>query len=451
MRRRGAFDPVWREGLSSSSFERAIRLSDRGGSARRESSGYSSTAIRWNRSAPPSATVASGPAAAQRRPRPSATRRSRSTGSTTPWSTSSTASRSRANCSRLMTNPGTSPTRIGSRPRERRMATISAVTAGSVAAPAMSSTIEKADGGLKKCVPSSRDGSRSSAAISPMRRDDVLVAGLRAAKPPAPSASSRCFSSSSSGSDSTTRWAPAAASPAERRQDTPSLPTRARATSRGIRSELVTRTSWPARAYSPARAAPIRPIPRTATRSGRGGVTPAAGASPAPTRARPTVRGGPSRPSSGSRGRRSCRALKTSAMPVAHASAGKPSDFSKRTSQSSGSAASVTKYAVSVSTTANRRFRRRMRSKADNDSPVLDADVVPPQPDLSQGEALPRRDVKFHPVPRDTRRPRRRRSTPASSRAPRWRPGSRSSSGPRRAGRSDAGRCSAAHGARRRC
>ena len=86
-------------------------------------------------------------------------------------------------------------------------------------------------------------------------------------------------------------------------------------------------------------------------------------------------------------------------MLVAHASAGKPSDFSNRTSQSSESAASVTKYAVSVSTTANRRFRRRMRSKADNDSPVLDADVVPPQPNLSQGEALPRRDVKFHPVP----------------------------------------------------
>lgn len=136
----------------------------------------------------------------------------------TPCSSIRIASRPRTIPSRLVAKPGESPTTTGVLPSDEANVRAVSTVASLVIAPRTISRSRMAGTGLKKCSPTTRAGSRTAVAISPIGSDDVFVARialLRAAE--LNSANRARFSSSRSGIASMTRSASRAASPGSSR------------------------------------------------------------------------------------------------------------------------------------------------------------------------------------------------------------------------------------------
>jgi hypothetical protein len=110
----------------------------------------------------------------------------------------------------LATKPGVSLARIGVLPIATATAVVAASASSDERSAATTSTSFINTGGLKKCMPTTRSGWGTPAAISPIRSEEVLLARI-ASGPQATAASenSRCFSPMSSGAASISSSQPA--------------------------------------------------------------------------------------------------------------------------------------------------------------------------------------------------------------------------------------------------
>jgi hypothetical protein len=141
-----------------------------------------------------------------RKPPPRRTTRSIVAASATPSASIRSDSRLNGRASRLATKPGLSLARIGVRPMRRPTSVVAASAAFPERSVATTSTSFISAGGLKKCMPTTRSGSGSPAAIAATGSEDVLVARIACGPQAlARAANSRRFSSRSSGAASITR------------------------------------------------------------------------------------------------------------------------------------------------------------------------------------------------------------------------------------------------------
>ena len=222
--------------------------------------------------------------------------------------------------------PGVSFVRAGILPHARAASAASAAASSPVPAAATTSTSAITGAGLKKCIPTTRAGSRTDSAIAPIESDEVFVASTAPGGAAASSSrNSADFTAKSSTTASTTSSAPARAAarppgPASRmrprtasRSSADMLPrstwrpsraatdSRARAAAPG--AESISRTAQPCDAATWAMPAPIVPAPTIATSRTATGVSPRARSRrPCPGRRRCTSsrgrrrrRGAPSR------------------------------------------------------------------------------------------------------------------------------------------------------------
>ncbi len=81
----------------------------------------------------------------------------------------------------MTTNPGVEVTWIGVLPQARAVAATRAATSGAVSSPETTSTRRITGAGLKKCMPATRSGWRSGAAIAETDSEEVFVARMQSA------------------------------------------------------------------------------------------------------------------------------------------------------------------------------------------------------------------------------------------------------------------------------
>src|SRR5215212_696597 len=210
-----------------------------------------------------------------RKPPPRRQTRSTCSWVASPSCTTRRASRPKGRLQRLTRKPGPSAASMTCLPIARPSSRTRSSAASPDAAPATTSTSRITGAGLKKCMPTTRSGPGTPAAISVTESDDVFVASTQSG--PAASAtreSSSRLSSSDSGAASMTISAPASAasSPAgsSRAAAASSRRRRARSSPRSsaAASGSCTSVRAPAAAASCAMPAPIVPAPRTPTTPG---------------------------------------------------------------------------------------------------------------------------------------------------------------------------------------
>ena len=141
-----------------------------------------------------------------RKPPPRRQTRSIVSASATPSASMRSDSSVKGRARRLAMKPGLSLARIGVRPMRAPTSAAASSAAGEESAVATTSTSFISAGGLKKCMPTTRSGCGTSAAIAVTGSEEVLLARIA----PGPQASARPanssrFSPRSSGAASTTR------------------------------------------------------------------------------------------------------------------------------------------------------------------------------------------------------------------------------------------------------
>src|SRR4051794_4122815 len=212
-----------------------------------------------------------------RNPPPRRQIRSTCSGEASPSCTSRIASRPNGRLQRLTRKPGPSAASMTCLPIARPSSRARWSAASSEPSPAPPATSRITGAGLKKCMPTTRSGPRTPAAISVTDSDEVFVASAQSAATASATRESRSrLSSSDSGAASITTSASARAARSGAAASGASSPSRRRARS-SPRSSAAGSGSWtsvraPAAAASCAMPAPIVPAPRTPTTRGATGL-----------------------------------------------------------------------------------------------------------------------------------------------------------------------------------
>ena len=157
-----------------------------------------------------------------RKPPPRRQMRSTCSWVASPSCTSRSASRPNGRLQRLTRKPGPSPASITWRPIARPSSRVASSAASPDRSPATTSTSFITGAGLKKCMPTTRSGPGTPAAISVTLSDEVLVASTQSSRTTSATLpNSSRLSSSDSGAASMTMSASASAPSSGRRLDRP--------------------------------------------------------------------------------------------------------------------------------------------------------------------------------------------------------------------------------------